>query len=391
MAYRIQDHVLFGELYNTRRYSTHGRIAIRGWEMPLMVELTGDCGPDLQGKAFRFEARPLPDDELAALEPLKGFQPHQIGPTGTMTAERWVKDFACPISEYLNRAKTGEPPPTEWKRLLYLEWYSQNGRVVIELLDPALEYLDGEEWKPLPMATPKPDDDAPRPPESGLSISIVHADGLVERLQSRPPDEEREEADAAGEAAASDAQSLQRQLDRQAARVDRALRGGTPPPDGEDGGDDDVIAEMELMDHLIENETGEPLVSLFDTPRRLPPADTLTEEQAETVFKSLLIELALCGIAFHVCEHLTPREAYRMLIERVIPEGRAFKELRGTGWVQNYSAYDYCPECEAEADRDYEENHEKYEQAGRERAEEQRDNPPPPCDPGDETDDDPSS
>jgi hypothetical protein len=382
MASRVQDHVLYGELYNTRRYSTHGRIAIRGWEMPLAIELTGDCGPDLKGKAFRFEAAPLPEDELAALQPLgKSFQPHQIGPTGTMTAERWVKTFTCSVIEFYNRSKTGEPPPIEWKRCLYLEWYSQNGRVVIELVDPVLEYLDGEEWKPLPMATPKPDDDAPRPAAGGFSASIVHADGLVEHLQSRPPDDE-EDDDAS--AKTDDSQSFQRQLDRRAAQVDRAVRGDAPPP-GDDDDTDNVIAEMELMDHLLENETGEPLASLFDKPRRLPLPDDLSEEEAETVFKSLLVELALCGIAFHVCEHLTAREAYRMLIERVIPEGRAFEQLRGTGWTQNYCAYDYCPECDAEAERDYELNKDKYEST---MTEPENSTEPSPFDP--DNDDDPA-
>lgn len=136
MAFRLGEFVVYGELRNTRHYETFGVIVLRGdapgQETVLRIELTGNCGRDLQGKFFRFT--PGENDKGDAVFRMKehrGFQDRQIGPTGTMTAQGWVRTLPCSAAEFMRRAELGEPPPTEWKNRLYLEWYGQNGRVVV--------------------------------------------------------------------------------------------------------------------------------------------------------------------------------------------------------------------------------------------------------------------
>jgi hypothetical protein len=55
MAWRLQEHVSRGELDNRRRGRVTGRIWLAGVEKPLVLDLLGDCHPDLAGCLLRFE------------------------------------------------------------------------------------------------------------------------------------------------------------------------------------------------------------------------------------------------------------------------------------------------------------------------------------------------
>jgi len=97
MALRLHHDIVRGEIFNIRPYSTHGWLELRGQESPVMFELTGDCDPDLRGRRIRFEARPDPHDPPDPAAPPTRIHPHQVGPTGTMTADTWVKTLPCPV------------------------------------------------------------------------------------------------------------------------------------------------------------------------------------------------------------------------------------------------------------------------------------------------------
>ncbi len=127
---------------NAHRFSTRGRLLLRGAEMPVMFELTGAPSSDLCGRTLEFEIpandhEPSDEDRRLAYD----LRPHQIGVTGEMTAARKVRTFDCSNEEFIRRSKLGEPPPTRWEDCLYLEWFSQNGRVVIELLFSKVRFL----------------------------------------------------------------------------------------------------------------------------------------------------------------------------------------------------------------------------------------------------------
>src|SRR5436190_226714 len=117
MTLRLSDYVTGGFVINKGEYSTWGRLALRGYPHVVSFELTGYPAEDLMGKHTEFDVpendrEPTPED-FAALKSLKD---RHIGPTGCLSAER--------------RLGAGGP---DAERCLYLEWYSQNGHVVIEL------------------------------------------------------------------------------------------------------------------------------------------------------------------------------------------------------------------------------------------------------------------
>jgi hypothetical protein len=343
MAYRLGDYVVYGELRN-RHYMTWGIIVLRGEaageETVVRLELTGDCGPDLRGKAFRFSPDPAgPQPEVFPREHFSGLQPCQVGPTASMTADAWVRALPCTVEEFYQRAKLGEPPPTEWKRRLYLEWYSQNGRVLLEMAGPVIEQCvreaDGEEdegdWVPLPPPSRTPD----QQPPTGPSFTIIRTDGDQSTIEHLTPGD----LDSLGGNELRAPAALERQFEREAAQIDRAIRGDSEPPD------DEALREAALMDYCFDYCEPQPVEALLE-PAELPPPESLDDEQVETQLKVLLARLAITGIALDVCPHFTPRDCYRLLLSKVLPEEKAYKEVIGTGWVQHWSTWEYCKQCD---------------------------------------------
>ena len=382
MALRLSDHVLCGEIINTGHYSVHGWLGLRGCRRPLLLQLTGDCGADLKGRHIRFEIQGFEDEEESGPDgdtdaidkfvggPLDsepdtidtlGLAWQQIGPTGTMRADRKAKVSDCPPGELYLRTKLDEPPPFEWKRLLYLEWFSQNGRVVLELADPVIEFVEEDDSEEDPAANREgnaagdsqveflgdlpPDAD---PPSAGPDITAIHLDedgnAYLEDLTPEISEDADEEENPFG--VVSD--ELQRQFDADAYQTDWEIQSDEDKPRS--------LRELELMDDLIENSPGEPIVSIFDVPVKLPSPDKLDDAEAEEALKTLLAQLALYGIALDVCEHFTPRDCYRLLIENICQEEHVYPELRNTQWVQHFATSDYCEACLAEFDEEVEES-----------------------------------
>ena len=330
MALRLGEYLAYGELFNVRKHSVHGWLGLMGLECRMQLELSGDCEPDLAGKRFRFRVRHLPEQEFDE-QSVPRFQARQIGPTGKITAALRVRVDAAgvPVPPGAGAVKDGA-----WKRCLHIEWFGQNGRVVIELIDPVIEVVppdqedDGDEFfgALFPDGVEPPVDGGP-PPDSFAGVTDLFED----------PDSPSFSPTPAG---------LQRELDRRAAEVDRAVFG-----------EDEIsrdIREMELMDDLIEHEEGVPLASIIDGTGPLPDPDSLNENQAACALKVLLAHLAVNGIAVDMCEHVTALDTYRLIRDEIGSEGHCYRELRGTGWVQHFSTYEHCKVCEAEFDREWE-------------------------------------
>ena len=55
MAWRIHEHILRGELDNRTRGRVVGKVWLAGVAEPLVLELAGDCHPDLAGCVLTFE------------------------------------------------------------------------------------------------------------------------------------------------------------------------------------------------------------------------------------------------------------------------------------------------------------------------------------------------
>ena len=358
MALRLGEYVEYGELFNTRNNSTHGWIKLCGHDEPLRIELTGNPDPDLQGCHIQFEARDddpddLPPNAISRTKPkevdnalLENFAWRHIGPTGNMTAARKVKVTDCSVEELCRRANLGEPPPFTWRPLLYLEWYGQNGRVVIEMVDPIIEFIEGNAGQQLdePLTDEEMEEDA-----GGFRATAIHIDedgnAHTETFAAEDLADDGDDDDPYGLLPPD----LQRQLDRDAKATDNTLAGD----DDEDL--DKMMQETELMDDLIENSDGESLLSILHSPKSFAPVDTLSDDEAEAALKTLLGELALFGIALDMCEHYTPRDAYRLLIDDILPTQRGYRELKGTQWVQHFSTWEHCEQCDAEFEREWQE------------------------------------
>jgi hypothetical protein len=141
MAWRIHEHVLRGDIDNRTRGCVTGRVWLAGVEQPLLLELNGDCMPDLAGCELTFEnpnAVPMSTKPPAL---------RQRGPVGDITAARKVRVFDVPISEAMSMIKRGETPPEHMANGVYLEWFSDSsGHVIIESADYRLK-ISTPSWR----------------------------------------------------------------------------------------------------------------------------------------------------------------------------------------------------------------------------------------------------
>ena len=68
----------------------------------------------------------------------------------------------------------------------------------------------------------------------------------------------------------------------------------------------------------------------------------------------ILARLAELNIAIDMCEHSTPLSAYRMLVNEILPIASVHPNLAATNIVEHYCAYEFCPQCLAQLDAEYE-------------------------------------
>jgi hypothetical protein len=134
MAWRLHEHVLRGKIDNRIRGQVTGEIWRAGVDEPLVLNLTGDCAPDLAGCKLSFEnLNPIP---MTTKPPA----PDQRGPAGDITAACKVRVFDVPLEEAMAMSRRSETPPEHMANSLFLEWFSGlSGRVVIESADYCLQ------------------------------------------------------------------------------------------------------------------------------------------------------------------------------------------------------------------------------------------------------------
>lgn len=142
MAWRIDRAVVRGEIDNTLRGVTTGKIWLAGHEEPLRLTLEGDCWRDLAGTRLTF-VNPQPKEDLGETEAL---QVEQTGVIGDMTASRRMRVASVESERDLPQEREEGEPPYSWRNALSLEWFSEaNGRVLLEAVDFQLTLTD-HEW-----------------------------------------------------------------------------------------------------------------------------------------------------------------------------------------------------------------------------------------------------
>ena len=351
MALRLGEHVVAGEIINRRGYMTHGWFALRGDESPVIFQLTGNCSPELHGKHLRFsipDERP-PPKEVPPLD-MKQFARQQIGPTGEIT-------FG---------------PAADGAQRLFMEWHSQNGHVVLELLDPEFEWVEEDEKDRRRAAA---DAAAEAAGDSDGEIYMPDTDGEGDESFSPfdvpPPDADEDaedpyglfppglddalagsgQAGPAGEAAAGDGSD--------------APRGKRSWDEVIPGIDEETKRMYEEWDEVTEGTKDVPFHEAFDPPIKIytpDQFDKLPEDEAEKALKQLLARLALLGVAVAVCDHFSLQLAYRMIAEEILPKYGVHPRLPQIGWVQHYDTSEFCRKCEERFEREYQERHNKEEQ-----------------------------
>ncbi len=138
MAWRIDEHVVRGEIDNRTRGRVVGKIWFAGRAEPVELDLAGNCWRDLAGRRLVF-TNPQPQPGLP-----DSLAPRQDGVVGDITASRKVKVPDIPLDQLHLYYKTGHEMPWHWGNALYLEWFSSaNGRIVIETASFELK-VDGE-------------------------------------------------------------------------------------------------------------------------------------------------------------------------------------------------------------------------------------------------------
>src|SRR4051812_17790477 len=112
MAWRPTEYLLEGELDNTTPGTVSGWLRFAGLGEVVTFDLKGDFHRDIRGARLRIKTRrcggAVPGD---AEEYMEGFATRQAGDSGDITAGL---------------------PPHDYGRHPYIEWYGQNGRVVVE-------------------------------------------------------------------------------------------------------------------------------------------------------------------------------------------------------------------------------------------------------------------
>jgi hypothetical protein len=209
MAWRIDEHVLRGEIDNRTRGRVTGRVWFSGRAEPMELDLTGNAWRDLAGRRLEF-VNPAPKPGLAA-----SFAARQHGTTGDITASRKVKVPDIPLDQIGEYYAAHKPWPWHWGNSLYLEWFSAaNGRVVIESASYQLTISPDSIWDMTPA-----EQDAQRAANAaalaGFMKSIEEA-AAAERADANAADHPQTEAEAEKMQAESD-----QLTDRIMARMER--------------------------------------------------------------------------------------------------------------------------------------------------------------------------
>lgn len=355
MTARIGDYVLAGELRNNRRNGVFGWLEFSA-EIGIRIELTGNLSGALEGKHIRFEVagaeskRKINPDDLPDV--VCQLSDRQIGVTGDILLQK-VKVPDIPIDEFLDLPTSQQEQHLEEKNCLYLEWYSQNGRVLAEIVEPIIEVIEPE----VENGSLDEEDFEPIPEDYGTGITEIHIDesGVPHVQESFVEDEDFDDEELddpyglfEGDIEKDVADSLKGSESEGSSLLDSIIN---QPRDWDDL---DLDPETQAMYEIFEGKKDEPISYLFETPLKLPKPDRVTtDEEAEPLVRSILAQLARLSVALDVCEHFSSVQTYQVLMNEILPTAKVHPNLAASDMVQHYSTSDFCEECETEFDEEY--------------------------------------
>jgi hypothetical protein len=358
MAHRLDAYAIRGEISNLYRNSISGRIEVlraqnlngRTVLRPalLLLSLTGNLSNSLFGQRFRFSLR-QPDSSPA--KPLPDFfHSEQIGViSDSMLRLIQVPEEETDHHETPGHDLTADPVNCRQRASVYLEWHSQNGTVALELLDPIIEFDRTENVPCGSVAGPESVSLFSNSDDTCFEIVADSVAGPVESAAESTSESDHDDHFQLFHP------NLEEQIRQSATDAPEGLP-GTPPfsPRRWDeiipGIDPETKRLYETWDEVLGGEKDEPLTLLFDEPLCLPtPSSLRSEAHAWQVLTQLLRAMALQGVAFDMCHHISATEAYRLLIEELLPEAGVHPELVDSGFICHFGTAEFCRHCHAEA------------------------------------------
>lgn len=308
MACRLNSGVVGGELDNSRPNAVRGRLELSDGRV-ILLELTGELQGQLAGRHLRFTVARKQADSASDADLPHGFTLRQAGAVGTVSLlNRNVP--RCGIEEFLEFRRRGESPPVDVVPHLYVEWYGPNGRVVVELHDPAIACVGPN--------------DAGRPALIPLAVPVTSEGGTPNVT----------------EIGVDDAPLMFTKAARRS--WDEVIPGIDPK----------TKQMYEQWDEMFSGESDVPMLSMFDPPLELRNADELSGDEADEVLDDLLDRLEEIHVSFDICDHFSSQDAYRLLVEQILPVDRIYPKIAETGHKMMYSTFDHCRQCLAEYDID---------------------------------------
>jgi hypothetical protein len=376
MVVRIADYVFSGELRNTKRNCVFGWIEFAP-DYGIFLELAGNFSGELAGEHIRF--RRSPANAAPQLEPgefpdfVEELANRQIGVVERVEFCQ-AQVPAIPLDEFAQLPHEKQQLHLVEKNCLVLEWWSQNGRVLVELIDPEWQIVDPDSERSQEAGengTGDPETDVPSAflPEAMGDITVgFGSDGI-------DGEDEDDEEDAGDDPYGLFGEGL-RDAMQQSLEQEPGASGFEPTEFAADDDQrprswDDVIPGIdpetkrmyEQWDEIVEGKKDEPISYLFPTTMKLPRPDQVkSEDEAAELVKQILAQLALLSVAIDICEHFSMQATYQLLVDQLLPEAKVHPNLAASEMVQHYCTSDYCRECEAELfddDYDDEEDHDE--------------------------------
>ena len=256
----------------------------------------------------------------------------------------------------------------------YLEWFSQDGIVSVELASPKaavgtrIGYLNFDaSWPDIPISrrisartdnTAKPDDSPQNPlPDTGPRTTdrptpAAKVSGTTEWPEADLPKEELQDQEPM-DLVEEDPNLEFPQAQLEAELFEREWKKLDSRWQLEPSADENDAARTAYPSGLNRPSESQPLTGLFDPPIALPPADKVRDNrQAEALVLLILARLALHRVAVEICEHCSPLTTYKILLENILPQGSAHETeaTRAAGRreaIQRYTTSVFCPICAA--------------------------------------------
>jgi len=309
MSWRLEDVVVFGEIINTRPNTVRGILKLRDRDITVHLHLTGNCGAGLAGRHFRF----MPGEGSLPVSyhfDFDNFDCQQIGPVGTIALDQLQTPSGYGDSE--SPEICNDSLGATGKQHLYLEWFSQNGRVLLDLIDAHIEFVTEGDDRP-----PQALDETPTIEDTEVEEDIVVGNSSNEE-------------DPYGLFPGDMDELIQ---------LENAFEQSLFP---------DVPPSWHEMDKVFSDDLAVPICTLFDPPMKLYPDDQLNDKQVQQALQMLLARLAVHGICLDMCEHYTPRQAYCLLTKQILKEENVYPDLPNARYVQHFMTAEDCEQCQAE-------------------------------------------